>query len=376
MKFRQLMIVVIIIIVSTGLWACKNKDGNINDAIAAGVAATLTKEAWEADLEAARLTEQAQPPAATPEPDIIHVSLPDYSEGSNTFVSDFSSQDYAADRSTVGDFYQMNRMERPFSAEEMDYFGDLDITRVDLKYDAPWFYATFFLAEQLREGVNTHYGLEFDLDIDGRGDFLVWAALPANAEWTTDGVQVLEDGDNDVGGVIPLQMEDPNINLNGYETVIFDSGVGTDPDLAWVRRDPEETSQVQIAYKDSFLGEDGFLWGAWADEGLMDPGLFDYNDQVTFTVAGSPAEDSPEYPLKAVPRVDSTCRSWYGLTPTGDEPGLCTIQEEKKPSGGDQPRTGFCIATLSTTHVGGFYCLGGCLPECPRGRICLACALP
>ncbi|TFG49394.1 MAG: hypothetical protein E4H33_02355 [Anaerolineales bacterium] len=171
-------------------------------------------------------------------------------------------------------------------------------------------------------------------------------------------------------------MEDPNINLNGYETVIFDSGVGADPDLAWVRRDPEGTSQVQIAYKDSFLGEDGFLWGAWADEGLMDPGLFDYNDQVTFTVAGSPAEDSPEYPLKAVPRVDSTCRSWYGLTPTGDEPGLCTIQEEKKPSGGDQPRTGFCIATLSTTHVGGFYCLGGCLPECPRGRICLACALP
>ncbi len=43
MKFRQLMIVVIIIIISTGLWACKNKDGTINDAIATGVAATLTK---------------------------------------------------------------------------------------------------------------------------------------------------------------------------------------------------------------------------------------------------------------------------------------------------------------------------------------------
>jgi len=78
----------------------------------------------------------------------------------------------------------------------------------------------------------------------------------------------------------------------------------------------------------------------------MDPGLFDYNDQYTFPFAGSPHSESPEYPLKDVAMIDSTCRSWYDMTPVGDEPGLCTITGDK-PGGG--PWMGYCIWALGMT---------------------------
>ena len=149
-------------------------------------------------------------------------------------------------------------MESPFSADAMDYFADLDITRVELKFADSWFYATFMLAGDLRETGDVDYGLEFDLDLEDRGVFLKWALLPPNLDWTTDGVQVLEDKNNDVGGVAPLQMVDPDPNLNGDETVIFDAGRGDDSDLAWIRRNPEVTSQIQIAFKDRVLGAEGF----------------------------------------------------------------------------------------------------------------------
>lgn len=373
MKGIKWIFILIILVVVLTTAACKPESGDLNDAIATGVAATQTKQAWEADMESIRQTDAAAEPSVTPEPDIVHITYPSYSEGSNTFVSDFSSLDYAPEKSTVGDYYQMNRLERPFSADEMDYFGDLDITRVELKFASPWFYATFMLTGDLREAGDIYYGLEFDLDSDGRGDFLIWALLPSGLDWVTDGVQVLEDRNNDVGGLVPLQMEDPNTNLDGYETVIFNAGEGDDPDLAWIRRDPEVTSQIQIAFKDSFLGSEGFLWSAWADEGLIDPGLFDYNDQVVLPVAGSPYKDSPEYPLKAVPLVDSTCRSWYGMVPEGDEPGLCTIQQEKTPNGG--PKRGWCVPHVQLTHGGqSLVCLGPCLVEC-SGRFCIPCTI-
>ena len=376
MKLRQVIFVLLIVIFSVIVASCSGDDGAVSNAVAEGVAATQTKRAWEAELESMRLTEAATEPSVTPEPAIVHITYPSFVEGSNTFVTDFSSLDYAPEKSTVGDYYQMNRMERPFTTEDMDYLGDLDITRVDLKYSPPWFYATFFLAGDLRESGNVKYGLEFDIDSDGRGDFLVWAALPPGPDWTTDGVSVLEDRDNDIGGLYPLQMEDPNPAINGYEMEIFNAGLGDDPDLAWIRRDPEVNNQIQIAFKESFTGSEGFLWSAWADEGLINPGMFDYNDQISFTDAGSPNDESPDYPLKAVEKVDSTCRSWYGMTPVGDEPGLCTIKEEKPPED-NQPRMGFCPAksnlTVGPTQL---ICDGPCTPECPPHRVCIPCTLP
>lgn len=392
MKRKPLFNLVLGILVIIVLSACSGQDSDgddLSDAVAQGVAATLTKQAWNDELESAHQTEEAaeqEEEMATPEP-IVHVIFPDYSPGSNTFVSDFSSLDYAPEKTTPGDYFQMNRMERPFSAEDMEYIADLDIIRVNLKADSPWFYATFILAGDLRDEGNIHYALEFDLDTDGRGDFLVWAVLPSDSEWTTDGVQVLEDADDDVGGVYPLQMEDPNPDLNGYEKTIFDAGVGDDPDLAWIRRDPEETKQLQIAFKESIVGSDGFLWSAWADDGLMDPALFDYNDQFTLEDAGSPHNENQEYPLKLVYQVDSTCRSWYGMTPIGTEPGLCAGEYADQPGdgngdgngddngngNGNGDKLGSCV--MGTDQSGAPVC-GPCLPTCPRDQNCIACVLP
>ncbi len=379
MKQKLLFNLILGVLVIIVLSACSGQDSEADDLIAQGVAATLTKQAWNDELEAARQTEDAvELETPTPEP-IVHVDFPDYSLGSNTFVSDFSSLDYAPEKSTVGDYFQMNQLERPFSAGEMDYFGDLDITRVDLKADSPWFYATFILADDLREVADVVYGLELDIDADGRGDFLVWAVLPSDTEWTTDGVQVLEDADDDVGGVYPLQIEDPNPDLNGYEKTVFNSGVGEDPDLAWIRRDPEETNQLQIAFKENIVGPDGFLWSAWADYGLMDPALFDYNDQFTLEEAGSPNNVKLDYPLKLIYQVDSTCRSWYGMTPLGTEPGRCAGEYADKPGdgngdgNGNGDKLGSCV--MGTDLSGAPVC-GPCLPTCPPREDCIACVLP
>jgi len=105
--------------------------------------------------------------------------------------------------------------------------------------------------------------------------------------------------------------------------------------------------------------------------------MFDYNDQISFTVAGSPYGESPDYPLKDVERVDSTCRPWYGMTPVGDEPGLCTIKEEKPP-GDNQPRMGFCPTKTDLTALGPpqSICAGPCTPECLPDRVCIPCTLP
>ena len=356
----------------------------VNNAVYEGVSATLTKQAWEAEQADARHTEevaaqQTLDAAAmfTPTPAIIHVDVPVFSTGFQTFVTDISSEETAPDKNALGDYFQMNKLERPFSSDEMDYFGDLDITRVDLKYDAPWFFATMFLVEDLRDSGDIHYALELDLDADGRGDILIWASLPPDQEWTTEGVQVLEDQNDDIGGIYPLHMEDPNPDLNGYETVIFDAGIGEDPDLAWVRRDPEAPNQLQFAYKDSLTEQLGYLWSAWADGGLMDPGLFDYNDQFTYDGAGSPSNENINYPVKLVELADSTCRSWYGMTPTGTEPGLCGVEQAEKKSGGKKgpkngPKTGFCVESIAAAGCGN----NPCQPACPVGSRCVPCTLP
>jgi hypothetical protein len=355
---------------------------------AAGADATLARDTGEAEQDNTQLGAQAteavedegpsptsEPtgePEPSPEPEIAHLSLPGDAEGSDTFVTDINSSEPEIEKSTVGDYFPMNRLERPFTANEMDYFGDLDLIRVDLLHDQPWFYATFILADDLRVSADIHYGLELDLDADGRGEYLIWVTLPGSGEWTTDGVQVLQDLDGDVGGVYPLYIEEPNPELTGYETLAFDQGRGEDPDLAWVRRDPEHHDRLQIAFKEDIPGPLGFLWSAWADGALMNPALFDYNDQYTEEQAGSPNKGNPGYPLKSVFLVDSTCRSWYGMTPTGTELGLCNQPSSEDTSGGSGgAHKGFCVASVFKAG-----CAGPCLASCPVGSNCISCKLP
>ena len=74
------------------------------------------------------------------------------------------------------------------------------------------------------------------------------ANLPVQGDWSTEGVQVFEDPDYDVGGNVPLHSE-ALPKGNGYEQKVFDSGQGTDPDLAWSRLDPANPNVVWLAFK-------------------------------------------------------------------------------------------------------------------------------
>lgn len=300
----------------------------------ADVVATLTEQALadrEADLQD---TEQALEQTAqtgqestsststpaptetntpTPLPTVVQQVTPRSPATSpRSFILDTSSLAYEGQGYTVGDSFTVNHLERPFTAEDMVYRGYLDIAKANLYRVPPFSVVILFLEKELPEQEDPSYAVELDLDKDGRGDLLVIAQLPPDTSWTTEGVRVLRDADGDVGGDQPLQAEAPSPDWNGYEQEIYNSGRGEDPDLAWIRRSPEFSQQIQIAYKEDLQRSQGFLFGVWADQGVQDPTAFDYNDHWTLEEAGSPLE-------KITPRI--LCRRWPWLTaPAG--PGL------------------------------------------------------
>lgn len=259
---------------------------------------------------------------------VVHVMLPGDPAGTTRYITDPVTKDYAPEmRSPSGsDLYQNNRYERPYSAGVMYYLPDVDITRAEMKIAAPWIYITILPVGARAEGIGqTMYGVEIDRNLDGRGNFLIWGASPAGTTWTTDGVQVWQDTNNDVGGPAPQLSDAPFLSGNGYDQNLFDGGQGSDPDLAWIRQ--AGGGKVQLAFKYSLLsGATKFLWNAIADSGVRNPAWFDYNDRFTQAEAGSPLTAQGDlYPLKAISAVDSTCRDAYGFTPTGSEPNLCII---------------------------------------------------
>jgi hypothetical protein len=289
----------------------------------------------------------------------------------NTHLTDFNSIGYAHEGFTYADQFLINRFERPFTVEMEQYRGYLDLILVNMKVNPPWIYVDIFLADQLPESSQALYSVELDLDEDGRGDIFVQAAMPKDFDWTVSGVIVFQDTDGDVGGENPLISDPPDENLTGYETILFEEGIGDDADLAWVRRNPENETSIQIAFKGSVAGGGGFLWSIWADEGLRDPGLSDYNDRFTFAEAGSPYPKHDYHPIQDVYLVDSTCISWYGFKPVGDELGLCQVYYEEGPEFGFKA----CYYIKEPTVI----CLSTCYiscPDLPVGYWCESCKMP
>jgi hypothetical protein len=231
-----------------------------------------------------------------------------------------SSKGYAP----YGEVYKFNRFERPFTQADRTYLPDVDIQKFHMAKDANWDYAVITLIGQVAEGNSiVNYGVEIDLDRDGRGDLLIWAAPPYSKDWSNDNLQVYKDSNHDVGGASPVEA-DPPPDGNGYDQLILDKGQGGDPDLAWVRIDPQNANNIEFAFKNSLAaGVKGFLWNAWADAGLKDVTRFNYNDHFTKAEAGSSLKDDPEFPPKQLYAMDNTCRLNFGFTPTGYEPLLC-----------------------------------------------------
>jgi len=275
-------------------------------------------------------TSEAQ---ASPAPAIAHQLWPGEPGGVSTWVSDRSTKSLAAARQSDADIFDINLLERPFSAQAMDYQAHLDLTRVNLHIGAPWLYVTFLLEGPPPPDSSAVYALEFDLDNDGRGDWLVLGRVPPGSEWTSTGAQVYQDTNNDVGGLRPMESDAPNPAWNGYDQLVFDQGLGSDPDAAWVRRDPGNPNQVQLAMKYALISnDDEFAFGGWADDGLKNPAGFDYNDFLTLDQAGSPVKASSRYPLKELAMVDNTCRWTYGYTPLEPIPGLCPLPATPTPT--------------------------------------------
>lgn len=294
-------------------------------------------------------TETPPPLPATESPTltatIAHQSRPGEPAFRTSWMVDSNSAVNAqARRVTRGEYYQINWLERPFNAETLSvYYADLDIVQASLGRRDGWVYVTIELAGQREGGLQGAYGVELDLNVDGRGDWLVLAGQPG-AEWSTERVRVWRDLNMDVGDNTPVQSDPPQ-GGDGYETLVFDSGWGEDADLAWARLDANNRNSAQIAFKEAMIqGDTGFLWGAWADQGLVNPAWFDYVDHFSYDEAGSPLVEAPQYPLKAVFEVDNTCRWAAGFTPSGDELGLCPLPAAPTP-------TGQATATVSSAGV-------------------------
>jgi hypothetical protein len=265
-------------------------------------------------------------PTLTPTFTIIHLATPPGTTGTTRYITDFDTEPYAPQKKAIsGDEYSNNRWERPFTAETMEYLPDVDLIRVEMKIASPWVYITFEYKKPRAEGIGeTMYGVEFDLNKDGRGEYLIWGASPADGEWTTDGVEVWKDTNYDVGGATPQASNAPWDKGDGYDQNLFAAGVGADPDLAWIHQ-IEGGKKVQLAFKYSVLNNAAqFLWNGVADLGVRKPAWFDYNDHFTQEQAGSPLPIQTKfYPLKELFGLDNTCRDAYGFSPTGTEAGLC-----------------------------------------------------
>ncbi len=259
---------------------------------------------------------------------VLHVIKPsDSPPAPGAFNYDVESSGTAPQhRAPYGDVYDRNLFERPFTQADMTYVPSLDIKTFQLSSDGTWYY-TFvkLIGNNPNDPINIDYGIEIDKDKDGFGDVLIWAQPPYTTQWTTNGVKVYTDPNHDTGGLSPEKSDAP-LTGDGYETVIFNQGQGNDPDLAWVRIDPKDSSMVEFAFKNSLAGP-SFMWGAWADAGLKDPSKFNYNDRFTLAQAGSPIRGDPNYPIKAIYAMDNTCRAAFGFKPTGYEPLLCPPPE-------------------------------------------------
>jgi hypothetical protein len=287
-----------------------------------------------------------EPPAATEVPPTVeatvepsatatieHTTFPANPGSIDSFMTDRSSRPLASEGRAIGDNFDRLLFERPFSAEAMEYKDYLDITRGELSASSPWFYVIIHLEESPPADANPYYGIEIDIDMDGRGDWMIWGKGRPDTEWTTDGVQALQDTNNDVGGTTPINSDAPPQTGDGYDDLVFDGGVGLDPDAAWIRLSPSSPTQIQLAFKQTLIGPPGkFLWGVWSDEGPQNPAFFDYNDHWSISEAGSPVANTSYYPLKELAMIDNSCRWGYGFTPTGFEPGACYIPPTPTPT--------------------------------------------
>lgn len=278
-------------------------------------------------------------PLPTNTPVIVHTLTPSSSPQAGALVYDVESSGTAPEkRAPYGDSYDIYRLERPFK-QDMTYIPDMDIVTYNVRMDDTWIYVSIeLIGTNPNNELGIQYGVELDLTGDGFGEYIIWANPPYSPEWSTDRVQVFEDKNHDTGG-FSAEKSDAPFDSDGYETKIFDSGVGDDPDTAWVRINAGARATVQFAFKKSMAGS-SFLLGVLSDAGLKDVTKMFYNDRFTEEEAGSPIKSKKYYPLKALYLFDNACREAFNFQTTGYEPQLCP-RDEPEPGPKDTPKPGY-----------------------------------
>jgi hypothetical protein len=263
-------------------------------------------------------------------------------------IYDQTDEKTAADKVAFGgDVFGLGWYERPFD-QNMGYMPFIDMQKVLLnREDANWVYVQIFVMGDVKQGssVNPLYGVEWDTDLDNRGEFLLLSAIPGGTDWSTQGVVVYSNSDNMLGGTKPVLVDKTAASNAGYDTEVFNSGKGNDPNLAWSRLSPSNPNVVELALKSSFLGgpKGKFIWFPWTMVSAQDLKKFEFNDKFSLSDAGSPVKkeahlinfngftalttSGDEYPLKGLWGIDNTPRYASGFTPNGLMPGLGSSYE-------------------------------------------------
>lgn len=256
-----------------------------------------------------------EPSAAADTPDEI---IP-----SGVTKDEVDSSKTAAEKTANGDSLRIDNLERPFTKTEMKYHPETDIAAITVAEGSEYYYFTFELAgsNEAKDYPSATYGIEFDTDLDLRGDILLWVKGGEGSQWGNADVKIYEDKNGDVGGgtaVIPDAFAG-----DGYETLAYPEANQETTDFAWKRMPADGANVIQMAIRKTLFNKSYFFWKAWADGGIANPALFDYNDTFSNTQAGSPDQSNSVYPVKELELVDSTCWVAFGFQPTKDQTGCC-----------------------------------------------------
>jgi len=258
------------------------------------------------------------PQATTAPAQITHTSVPtdSYYVAAQVAVDCNTGARLAAGSTQVVvsgcDYWNREFLERPADGPDGNYIPALDILWSQTGKSTPWIFLRIKVTSLVDEPAGYQAGFELDDNLDSRGDFLLLASEPKSTQWSTDGVQVWQDSNGDVGGSKPFAFDQNQ--SNGYDTQLFDSGVGQDPDLAWVRISPKDPTIIEFALKATVLPNPHvFGWWAWTGIGKLNPAGFEVVDR---------SQDDQTWD------VDNSCSWIFGETPKeGQLANLCTILE-------------------------------------------------
>ncbi|MBK9778822.1 MAG: hypothetical protein IPP55_02040 [Anaerolineales bacterium] len=137
-------------------------------------------------------TEATEPPATEvaiqaplTEAPIVHATIPSEPAKNLGNASDndetLSHENFDVN---FGDDFVKNRFERPFTANMGEYLPEIDIVKFSIGEDDNFFYVTMTPGGLPADGqaLSGHYAIEVDGNIDGRGELLIIASPPFNAD--------------------------------------------------------------------------------------------------------------------------------------------------------------------------------------------------